>query len=125
MIRALLSIAIAGGLMTGLASAAPAAKACAANKPHKTAADVFKALDKNGDGKITLDEFTARAKGDKEFTAKLTSRFNKIDANHDGVITSDELKAAWTKTANRHHRAHAGKKVSHPKTAPATQQVSK
>jgi Ca2+-binding EF-hand superfamily protein len=37
----------------------------------------FKALDLNGDGKITRDEFM--------------SAFDKLDRNHDGVITADEL----------------------------------
>jgi Ca2+-binding EF-hand superfamily protein len=37
----------------------------------------FKALDLNGDGKITREEFM--------------SAFDKLDRNHDGVITPDEM----------------------------------
>jgi Ca2+-binding EF-hand superfamily protein len=37
----------------------------------------FKALDLDGDGKITREEFMAA--------------FDKIDRNHDGVITPDEM----------------------------------
>jgi Ca2+-binding EF-hand superfamily protein len=45
----------------------------------------FKALDLNGDGKITRDEFM--------------SAFDKLDRNHDGVITADEMTG---------HEAHGG-----------------
>lgn len=44
----------------------------------------FKRLNKNGDGKLTLAEFSAPAE-------KL---FDKLDKNHDGVLTPDELSHA-------------------------------
>jgi hypothetical protein len=49
----------------------------------RTPEERFKAMDKNGDGKITKDEW----KGD-------AAQFDKADANHDSVITLDEFKAA-------------------------------
>jgi Ca2+-binding EF-hand superfamily protein len=42
----------------------------------------FKALDSNGDGKITLQEAVKNT--------ALATQFNDVDLNHDGVITADE-----------------------------------
>lgn len=46
------------------------------------AAKKFAKLDKNGDGKISRDEWTRKPKN-----------FDRLDLNHDGFITADELKA--------------------------------
>jgi len=43
----------------------------------------LKALDANGDGKVSFDEFAAPMK----------DHFDHIDANHDGALSDDELKA--------------------------------
>jgi hypothetical protein len=43
----------------------------------------FQMMDKNGDGKITQDEFTAPAEV-----------FKRLDKNGDGVITKEELEQA-------------------------------
>ena len=42
----------------------------------------LKALDTNGDGKVSFDEFAAPMK----------DHFNQLDANHDGSLSDDELK---------------------------------
>lgn len=42
------------------------------------------ALDKNKDGKVTIDEFRAPQ----------LAMFDRLDANHDGTVTPEELKAA-------------------------------
>jgi Ca2+-binding EF-hand superfamily protein len=65
-------------------SAAPAQPVVAA------AATEFKAMDTNGDGKVTREEHAAGAK----------AMFDKMDANHDGKVTAVEMEAA--------HRAIAG-----------------
>jgi Ca2+-binding EF-hand superfamily protein len=57
-------------------------------------AKMFKRLDKDGDGKLTLAEFGAPQ-------AKM---FDRMDKNHDGAITKDELA--------RHSRADRGKQNS-------------
>jgi Ca2+-binding EF-hand superfamily protein len=49
------------------------------------AAAVFKALDKNGDGVVTLDEWVAAGRPEE--------LFHLIDANHDGKLTLEELTA--------------------------------
>lgn len=53
----------------------------------RDAAQVFKKLDANGDGKLTIDEF--KGKKDEERAKKA---FAKLDANSDGAITADEFK---------------------------------
>src|SRR5262249_34376946 len=42
----------------------------------------FKALDKNGDGKLSKDEFPGRPQG-----------FERLDTNKDGFLSPDELRA--------------------------------
>ena len=50
------------------------------------AAAAFKALDKNGDGVVTLDEWVAAGRPEE--------LFHLLDTNHDGKLTLDELTAA-------------------------------
>ena len=70
----------------------------------------MKKFDKNGDGKLSLEEYSSMAKWKKESdpAAAAKKSFEAIDANHDNSITAEELKAAHEK------------KVAAPKTeAPA------
>ena len=53
----------------------------------------FAKADANGDGRISRDEFLARA----------AARFDRLDANKDGALTTDELRAG-------HHRGGRGAK---------------
>ena len=46
----------------------------------------FKAADKNGDGKLTLEEA-------KEGMPRVARAFSKIDVNNQGYATVDEIKA--------------------------------
>jgi collagen type III alpha len=46
-------------------------------------AEMFKRLDKDGDGKVSKEEAPERMK----------ENFDKMDANKDGFLTPDELKA--------------------------------
>jgi len=69
-------LALAG---TGLAQAPePPQNIVEASRVSQARSNIA-AMDKNGDGKISRDEW----KGTSEV-------FNRLDANHDGVITSDE-----------------------------------
>ena len=54
----------------------------------------FKALDKDGDGRISRDEAAA--------APRLAQNFDKIDTNHDGYLTPDELKAAHAAMRQAH-----------------------
>jgi len=56
-------------------------------------AQAFKKMDANGDGAITLDEWTNA--GRKE------AGFRRIDTNGDGRITLQELQAALAQARNR------------------------
>ena len=67
--------------------------------PAGKGAKGLKAMDTNGDGKISKEEFMDAAKKRAE------ARFQKLDANGDGYITKDELDAAKAKRGER-----AGKK---------------
>ena len=49
-------------------------------------------LDKNNDGKLSLEEYTAGKEGDALDKAK--KRFAKLDADSDGSVTKEEMKAA-------------------------------
>ena len=73
-----------------------------ANDPANTgnAADFIAKHDKNGDGQLILEEFTAPSSDDKangEATTKdkftTDQNFLRIDANHNGVITKEEIEA--------------------------------
>ena len=71
--------------------ATPAAPAPEA-KVHRTPEEAFKALDKNNDGGISLDEFKASPRGQKD-PAKADEHFKKLDSNNDGKVTLEEFKA--------------------------------
>jgi hypothetical protein len=75
--------------------AAPVVPAFAADPPEKKPekkqpdpAEQFKRLDKNTDGKLTLEEF----KGKRE-EAQAKKAFERIDTNKDGGISLEEFKA--------------------------------
>lgn len=53
----------------------------------------FHALDRNGDGVISRDEWTRRPVA-----------FDRIDRNHDGTLTQDELKTAIGRAVRRRLR---------------------
>ena len=55
--------------------------------------------DKNGDGKLTKEEFVENARARSgEMAAK---RFDKMDSDQDGFVTSDEANAAMEKMKER------------------------
>lgn len=100
--KSITSILAALALGTTLATAAdekPAAPAggdakpaAADAKPKRDPAEVFKKLDANGDGKISLDEFKAGPAGKKD-PAKAEEIFKKKDKDGDGFLTLEEFSA--------------------------------
>lgn len=65
-------------------------------KPTPDPAEVFKKLDKNSDGKLSLEEF----KGKREEEAAKKA-FDRIDKNKDGSISLEEFKARPMKKADK------------------------
>jgi hypothetical protein len=51
---------------------------------------VFKKADKDGDGKLTIEEFVGKREGEKADKAKET--FAKLDKDSDGKLTLEEFK---------------------------------
>jgi Ca2+-binding EF-hand superfamily protein len=64
--------------------------AVAADKPKRDPEAIFKKMDKNSDGKVTKEEFSAVAKD----AAKADKAFAKLDKDGDGSLTLEEFKAA-------------------------------
>ena len=63
-------------------------------KPEKKKADpeaVFKKMDKDSDGKLTLEEFKAGKKGKALENAE--KQHARLDKNKDGAVTLEEFKA--------------------------------
>jgi hypothetical protein len=76
------------------APAAPAAGDAA--KPKRDPAEVFKKLDANGDGKVSLEEFKAGPAGKKD-PVKAEENFKRRDKDNDGFLTLEEFSAAGGK----------------------------
>ncbi len=106
--KSITSILAALALGTTLATAAdekPAAPAAGGDakpaagadaKPKRDPAEVFKKLDTNGDGKVSLEEFKAGPAGKKD-PAKAEEIFKKKDKDGDGFLTLEEFSAAGGK----------------------------
>lgn len=69
--------------LTLAAGLACAGAALASDAPKMDSDSRFQAMDTNGDGKISADEYAAGAK----------AMFDKMDANHDGKVTAAEMDA--------------------------------
>jgi hypothetical protein len=55
----------------------------------------FKRMDKDKDGKLTLEEFKGKKTGD--MLAKAEARFKKLDKDSDSKVTLEEFKAGQAK----------------------------
>lgn len=91
--KSLFSYAVALILALGVAAGVSAADK--KDKPKKTPAEVFKAHDKNSDGKLSLDEFVGKKKDQAKEKAEAT--FKQKDKNNDGFLSVEEFTAAGKK----------------------------
>jgi Ca2+-binding EF-hand superfamily protein len=73
-------------MRTIIIAAALAAMAAPAFAQMPAPADIVKQWDKDGDGAVSKDEWTA--------AGRPAERFDAVDANKDGKITAAELEAA-------------------------------
>ncbi len=74
-----------------LLCSAPLVQACDVMHHGAYEEDVFKEMDKNGDGVISK----------KEFDAYHSAQFKKFDLNHDGKITREEMDAVHDKMVDK------------------------
>lgn len=59
-------------------------------KPKMSPEEMFKKLDKDGNGSISKEEYMA-SPGAKKDAAKATERFGKMDKNSDGSLSKEEM----------------------------------
>ena len=78
-------------LAAGVASAQPEGGPGKEGKPPS-----FKDMDQNGDGSVSLGEFT------EAHTEMLQKRFRNIDTNNDGSLSQGELDEARQRMKERH-----------------------
>lgn len=76
----------------------PAAPETTPAKPKHDPAEVFKKLNKAGDGKLTLEEFLA-SKHAQQDPDKAKAQFKKLDKDGKGFVTLEEFSAAREKKA--------------------------
>ena len=67
-------------------------------KKKRDPAAVFKKLDKDSDGKLSLEEFVGKRK-DKAKT-KAEARFKKLDKDGDSAVSLEEFKSGGKKKKN-------------------------
>ena len=105
-------------MITGTAFAAGATNATkgagttnATKHEGKSRPPKFEECDKDKDGSLTLEEFTA-------CYPRSAEKFAAIDANSDGKVTKDEVKAHRAERKQERAAKHAGKNAT-KKEAPA------
>jgi len=109
-IIAILGLALSFGVGMTFAQDGQAKKA-GAGKKLQNLEQVFKAKDKDHDGKLLKEEFIGKVK-DPERVKLLEARFKAMDTDGDGYVTFEEFKAYWAKHANLAGKLH-GKKQLH------------
>ncbi len=65
--------------------------------------EMFKKLDANADGSVTLEEFKAAPKAQKD-PAKAEEKFKKMDADSSGGVSLEEFKAAGPPPGGKHDK---------------------
>lgn len=81
--------------LAGVALVVSAAPVFAAKGDKPTPEEHFKKLDKNADGKLSLDEFKGKKTGEKAEAAE--EMFKAKDKDSDGFLTLDEFSAKTKK----------------------------
>jgi len=103
LIRPILPILTVAFTLTLLPPIASGAESQDGGKRPVKAQEVLKKLDKNKDGKISKDEFTA---GRKDL-GRAKAEFDKADRNDDGLLSLDEFKLHFKRMAERAARKQA------------------
>ena len=78
----------------------PAPEAADADDHPRRAANLLRQMDKDGDGKLALDEIMA-ATGDREPRAEMERRFVQFDRNGDKYLNATELAEALQEQSRR------------------------
>lgn len=89
------SILAAAAALTLIATPVFAEEAAKADKPKADPEAMFKKVDANSDGFLTVEEFTANKPAEK--TEKLKKVFERKDTDKDGKLSLDEMKAQGAK----------------------------
>lgn len=100
------------------AACALAADPAAPAKPKRDPAQLFKAVDKDGDGGISLDEFKASTVGQID-PSRVGDVFKKKDADGDGKLTLPEYMFIPPKETKPAASAEAGAKKEKKEKKPA------
>jgi hypothetical protein len=112
-IYTLSALAIATSLSFG--QDAPKGPAGAGNRPRPNPEEIFKKLDTDKSGDVSLTEFKASPRAQKD-PAKADESYKKMDANSDGKVTLEEFKAHRPP----HRQGGQGGHTPPPATPPAT-----
>lgn len=91
--KKILAVAVLAGFLAG--TFAPTADAADKGGKKRDPEAVFKKLDKDGNGMLTLDEYKGKAEGKKADAAE--KRFKKLDKDENGSVSLDEFKAGVPK----------------------------
>jgi hypothetical protein len=111
-------LALAAAYMAGLLPiSASCAQSVESARQSKKALDQFKKMDKDGDGKLSKDEFIG-ARTDRD---RAKAEFDRADKTHDRSMSLDEYKSHLKRMADRAARKEAArnpeKKDEEKKTA--------
>lgn len=79
----------------------------------ENAAKIFAKKDKNGDGKLTPDEFKSGLPDER--AANADKHFKTMDANGDGVVDLKEFTAAFASPPPNHEKPDGAKKEDRPR----------